>query len=119
MKLPNYALAYVPEAKITRYLLNEEHPVGVSKAQFFLRFGFTRETWQIFAAALVEHAAVNEIANTIVAEDGVRYAVEGIIRTPDGRNPYIRSTWIIETGSEIPRLTSAYPVDKDILNETD
>jgi hypothetical protein len=119
MKLPNHERAYVPEAKITNYLLNEDHPVGASKARFFLRFGFTKEAWQIFASALAEHAAAHEVSQILTAEDGVRYAVEGDLRTPDGRNPYIRSTWIIETGSELPRLTSAYPIDKEMPNETD
>jgi hypothetical protein len=40
MKLPNAHLATVPEAKVTRYLLNPAHPAGGSKATFFLRFGF-------------------------------------------------------------------------------
>lgn len=41
MKLPNAELAIVPEQKITLYLLDPTHPVGGSKASFFLRFGFT------------------------------------------------------------------------------
>ncbi|WP_334311733.1 DUF6883 domain-containing protein [Kamptonema animale] len=29
----------------------------------------------------------------------------------DGRKPFVRSVWFIETGGEIPRLISAYPPD--------
>ena len=41
MKLPNAAHAIVPERKVTLYLLNPAHPIGGSKATFFLHFGFT------------------------------------------------------------------------------
>ena len=43
MKLPNTELAFVPEEKITRYLLNPAHPAGGGRAVSFLRFGFTAE----------------------------------------------------------------------------
>ena len=42
MKLPDLENAYVPEAKIVKYLLNLEHVRGgKDKAVFFMRFGFT------------------------------------------------------------------------------
>ena len=36
MKLPNREEAIVPEAKITLYLLNTQHPKGRGKAKFFV-----------------------------------------------------------------------------------
>jgi hypothetical protein len=40
MKLPNLENAYVPEAKIVKYLLNLEHKQGgKDKAVFFMRCG--------------------------------------------------------------------------------
>jgi hypothetical protein len=63
MKLPNIENAYVPEAKLVKYLLNIEHPSGgKDKAIFFMRFGFTVEDWEVMATALLAHAATYEVA---------------------------------------------------------
>lgn len=44
MQLPYLEQAYIPEAKIVKYLLNLEHTGGGrEKAIFFMRFGFTLE----------------------------------------------------------------------------
>jgi hypothetical protein len=43
--LPNAANATLDDAKISQYLLNPAHPVGGSKAKFFLSRGFTQANW--------------------------------------------------------------------------
>jgi hypothetical protein len=30
----------------------------------------------------------------------------------DGRNPLVRAVWFIETGEAIPRLVTAYPLER-------
>jgi hypothetical protein len=42
----------------------------------------------------------------------MRYTVEGNIRSPDRRNPFIRSVWFIEEDETIPRLVTAYPISE-------
>ncbi len=111
MKLPNYERAIVPQKKITEYLLSLTHRDGKSKAKFFLRFGFSVDTWEIRATALLRHAADHELAKIEESPFGTRYVVEGEILAADGRKPFVRSVWFIETGGEIPRLISAYPLD--------
>jgi hypothetical protein len=111
MKLPHLENASVPKAKIVKYLLNLEHQQGGrDKAVFFMRFGFTIEAWEILAQALIAHAQSHEIASTMSLPERVHYVIEGEIRSPDGRNPQIRSVWVIETDSTTPRFVSAYPV---------
>lgn len=56
MKLPNVENALVPKPKITDYLLSFTHRDGRSKAQFFIRFGFSAENWETLANALLHHA---------------------------------------------------------------
>ncbi len=110
MKLPNLDRAIVPQAKLTQYLLSMTHPYGRHKAAFFLRFGFRSESWKALASALKAHAEEHDIA---VAEDtpfGTRYNVEGILRTPDARNPVVRVIWFVERGEDRPRLVTAYPL---------
>ncbi|VXD25372.1 DUF6883 domain-containing protein [Planktothrix paucivesiculata] len=111
MKLPNYRQAIVPQKKITEYLLSPTHPDGKSKANFFLRFGFTVNSWEIMAKAFINHAADHELAKIETSPFGTRYVIEGILMTPDGRNPEVRSVWFIATGDDNPRLVSAYPLE--------
>lgn len=64
----------------------------------------------MLAAALNQHACENEVARIEHSPFGQRYVVEGPIFAPDGRTPTIRAIWFIETGEEIPRFVTAYPL---------
>ncbi len=111
MKLPHHENAYVPEAKIVKYLLNVEHKQGGrEKAAFFMRFGFTIEAWQVLADALLAHAAAHEVASSSEKPGVTNYAIEGMLNTPDGRQPVVRTVWALEAGSQAPRFVTAYPV---------
>ena len=110
MNLPRAEEAVVPRNKVENYLLHLAHPVGGGKAQFFLRFGFRREDWNILADALRRHARENPVAHSVADADGVTYLVEGPIQTPSGRAPRVRSVWLMETGELAPRFISAYPL---------
>ena len=110
MKLPNAEQAVVPQNKIENYLLHLGHADGGSKARFFLGFGFQREAWLVLAEALRRHASENPVTNSITDADGVTYLVEGLLETPSGRRPRIRSIWLLETGELAPRFITAYPL---------
>ncbi len=62
MLLPNADQAVVEKAKITEYLLSLDHPDGRSKAEFFARFGFRRQHWEVLAEALRAHGAAYPVA---------------------------------------------------------
>ena len=118
LKFPNAHQARIERAKVINYLLSTSHPDGQSKAAFFARFGFEAEQWQRFAAALRDHGARNEIAEMTVSDYGTRYSVDGIIETPDGRNPYVRTVWIIDKANDAPRLVTAYPLRREDARRT-
>jgi hypothetical protein len=80
----------IPRKKITGYLLSPSHRDGRGKAAFFARFGFTADSWQTLAGALLQHAATHEVAK-----------VEA--------SPVVRVIWFIDSGEEIPRFVTAYP----------
>ncbi len=86
------------------------HRDGRHKAAFFLGFGFTADVWQTLAAALVKHAADHEVAKAENTPFGTRYVVEGKIETPYGRTPSIRSVWFLESGQDVLRFVTAYPL---------
>lgn len=112
MKLPNKAQAYVPDTKITEYLLSEKHESGKDKAAVFIRWGFTREAIDLFRNALLQHAQERDVSNAIDTPFGVKYELICEIQTPDSSNPCLISIWIIEEGSVSPRLVTAYPAKR-------
>ena len=87
MKLPNLTEAVIPQAKVVDYLLSSSHPNGRHKAAFFIRYGFTPVSWQIFSDALIEHAAAHDLSGTEHERWGIRYTVEGTLTTPSGSSP--------------------------------
>jgi hypothetical protein len=111
LKLPGLANAYVPQAKVVDYLLNPEHTGGgKDKAQFLVRFGFTIERWEVLATALLDHAHAYEVISSIATPQGVNYAIDGRLITPDGRYPLMRTVWTVDTDSIAPRFVTTYPV---------
>jgi hypothetical protein len=113
MKLPNYEQVVMTREKVVDYLLSDTHRDGRHKAAFFKRFGFTATAWERAAWALREHAAEHDVIRVETSPYGQRYVIEGIIRSPDGRDPFIRTIWFIETGEETPRFVTAYPARRN------
>ncbi len=111
-KLPNAHRAEVARSKVVDYLLSTWHPRGAAKARFFLRFGFDSDRWIEFANALKQHAVSGEVTSTVETAHGICYQVDGVIETPDGRNPQISTVWQIDWGYENPRILTAYPLDR-------
>jgi len=110
VRMPNADNAVIPDAKIGGYLLSATHRDGKHKARFFELFGFTAEDPAALADALRQHIADHEVALVEPTPYGVRYVVERIMTTPDGRTPWVRSVWFIDKGQEIPGLATAYPL---------
>lgn len=108
MKLPHAELAVVESAKITEYLLNPAHPDNGGKAGFFLSLGFSREDWQVLAAAFRAMAEDLTVTSSLASPHGVKYIVEGNIETPSGKVPRVRTVWIVDRGRDTPRLVTAY-----------
>ena len=111
MKLPNAERAMVPGRKITHYLLSTTHRDGRHKAEFFCGFGFKLESWEMLAAALLDHARNHEVVEIVPAPFGRNFVIEGALRAPDGRAPKVRAVWFIAKGQENAALATAYPLD--------
>lgn len=110
MKLPNADRAIVAESKVVRYLLSADHPDGRSKATFFSGFGFRAQQWGAFARALLDQGSTGDVTTVAKSEYGTKYSVDGSIRTPDGRNPRVRTVWITDSEHAAPRLITAHPL---------
>ncbi len=112
MKLANPDLLIVEQEKITDYLLNAAHPDNGGKAQFFFSAGFSREGWQMLAAAFQQLAGTFLVTKKVESAHGIKYVVDGKMTTPSGKMCEVRTIWIIDKGEKMPRLVTAYPNEK-------
>lgn len=109
--IPNAQNARVALEKITEYLLVPDHPANHGKAEFFFRFGFDREAPEIMRASLLRHAREGEVDEVSATPFGTEYALEGPLRTPDGRDPLVRTVWLWRTEERI-HLITVYPSER-------
>lgn len=109
MKLPAGDTAYVPNEKITEYLLCVTHPVGYSKAFFFRELGFNESNSELLEQALLNIARESDVVETKNTDYGVKYILEGAIKSPLGIMRIIRIVWIVEINHTRPRFITAYP----------
>ena len=107
MELPDADRATVAREKITAYLLVPR--ATNDKAGFFERFGFSVDRWEDFARLLRQHAMSGRVTEICHNPYGATYAVEGMMDTPSGRRIFVRSMWMIDVGSNVPRFTTAMP----------
>ena len=112
MELPFIDRLRVEQSKLTGYLLNET--TGRGKAAFFFSLGFRADAWETLAEALKAQARANPVAWVVDSPYGKRYSVDGEIKTPDNRRPRprVRTVWIVESGSQAPRLITAHPIEE-------
>ena len=113
MKLPNYEKALISQVKITGILLSMARPEKRERAKFFFDLGFSVEGWQELAQALRRHAANHSVAKVEDSSFGLQYVIDGIILTPSGETPLIRSIWFVPTGESVPRFITAYPIQAE------
>jgi hypothetical protein len=64
MKLPGRDRAFIPERKLTAYLLSLSHPVGRAKARFFRRFGFDASNTDLLRDELLALARQADVVRT-------------------------------------------------------
>jgi hypothetical protein len=97
----------IDESKVVGYLLS--HSNGQGKAAFFLGLGFLPQAWTVLAEALKQQAQSHPIVSEVDSIYGTRYSVDGELQTPSGKHPRVRTVWILESGSDEPRLITAHP----------
>jgi hypothetical protein len=111
VKLPNAHLALVDRHKVVEYLLRGAHPDNGGKARYFTALGFSVEQPERLIAALRALAGAGEVIEVVSSAHGEKYVVEGWLaaQTEETRQRLVRSVWIIDRGSDVPRLVTAYP----------
>ena len=108
MYLPNKENAEIPDKKLTHYLFARFHSIGKHKARVLQSAGFTDP--EILKKELLKLAQTENVTNMIETKFGMKYIIDGTIKTPDGYFFDVRTIWIIEHGKTIPRSVTLYPL---------
>ena len=110
MKIPNAERAVVDIRKLRDYCLNSEHNDGKHKARLFsAALGMGIEDAEVLRDALLQAVRTHEAQLGLHDVHGQRYTITFSLDWCN-RRAIIRSGWIIDRGSEIPRLVTAYPL---------
>ncbi len=108
--IPNVENARVEDSKLHGYLLSLSHPEGGAKARFYESIGFTIDNAEELRIELLRIARAFDVVEISTDEFGVKYVVEGILIDKQGRGIPLLTVWVIDTGTDFPRLVTAYPL---------
>lgn len=110
MLIPNAENAVVDICKLRDYCLNLEHDDGKHKARLFSSIlGMTADSAEELRQTLLEVVKTHESHLGKQDEFGQRYTLDFAIKWQN-RSATLRSGWIVEHGSEVPKLTTCYPL---------
>jgi hypothetical protein len=108
MKLPNPHKAVVEIGKLRDYSLNVNHTVGKHKARVFkAALGLTVQQADWLRNRALEVAVTGDARPGTSSVFGDTYVIDAWI-TYKGRTALVRFSWIVEFGTDFPRLTSCY-----------
>jgi hypothetical protein len=108
MVLPNAERAVVDIAKLRDYSLNSQHEAGKHKARVFKSaLGITADDARWLRNRILESVQTAEAVVRPASPFGINFVVDIIIER-EGRKALVRTAWIVEFGTDFPRLTSCY-----------
>ncbi|MEH2052282.1 DUF6883 domain-containing protein [Nostoc sp.] len=106
--IPNAENAVVDIRKLRDYCLNPEHDEGKHKARVFSStLGITADDAEELRQIILKVVKTHEVLLQRCDEFGQRYTLDFTLEWQN-RSATIRSGWIIEEGSDVPRLTTCY-----------
>ena len=110
MKLPNAERAVVEIGKLRDYSLNSQHESGKHKARVFKSaLGLTADDAEWLREKILSAAQTLEAVARDDSPFGSNFAVDFLVER-EGRTALVRTLWIVEFGTDFPRLTSCYVV---------
>ncbi|URF02678.1 DUF6883 domain-containing protein [Cupriavidus campinensis] len=107
--LKNAENAVIDSRKIVSYALDSTHPVGGNKAIVFeSALGFNQSNADGLLAQLQQGVTKYPATLGKVDQFGQRFTVDIPVTGPNGKTVPVRTGWIYDPGSSVPRLTTAY-----------
>jgi hypothetical protein len=110
MKLPNKENVDIPLPKLLGYLLSETHPIGKFKAKYLRSVGYNETNVDLLKQDLIAVAQTEDVNEVISSTHGVKYIIDGTMKTPSGVFIKMRTVWIIDKGQKYPRFVTSYPL---------
>jgi len=108
--IPNAENAVVDIRKLRDYCLNPEHDKGKDKARLFSSIlGMTTDNAEELRQIILKVVKTHQVRLGRRDEFGQRYTLDFTLKWQN-KSTTIRSAWIIEEGSDVPRLTTCYPL---------
>lgn len=108
MKLPNAERAVVKLEKLTEYSLNSAHDKGGHKARVFAAaLGITIADAEWLREEILRVARDGDATLTKTSIFGRHYEIDALIAHGE-QAAVVRTAWIIDAGSDFPRLISCY-----------
>ena len=108
MKLPNPHKAVVEIEKLRDYSLNPNHPVGKHKAKVFrAALGLTPQDSDWLREQALDVALTGDAVPGSSSSFGNKYLIDAVVEH-GCMSALVRFCWIIEFGTDFPRLTSCY-----------
>ncbi len=98
--------------KITDFLLKADHPDNKGRDKFFRDFGFTPNSPEILARALIQQPrGAYRFKRQTGRVSEVRLVSDGSIETPDGRGAQVRTVWSYDD-APTARFLTVIPLDR-------
>ena len=111
-RLRNAARAVISPEEFARYCLNPLSRQGRHKARVFkAALGYDLSNYSALIAAIRDGILKRPAAYQSETPHGRRWRVDLPISGPAGR-ARVRTSWLYEEGSDVPRLTTAYVIGK-------
>ena len=106
---PDWRLVVIDPAKLVEYALNSDHPRGRHKARIFRSaLGFDVTNVDALVDALRDGVLRHSARPSGHDAFGDFYTIDLDVAGPTGSSGTIRTIWIVETGSSVPRLVTLY-----------
>lgn len=107
--LPDYKQAQIPDSKIVGYALNRNHPVGVNKAIAFEKhLGYNLSNSDKLIDEIRKGLARYKASARAQTKYGQPYEVSMVLKGANGQYAKVKSGWIVDEGSNFPRMTTVY-----------
>ena len=108
MKNPNFDRAQVDLAKLRDYSLNPEHEAGGHKARVFrAALGLTIKDAEWLREQVLAIAREGEANEGGPSPFGKKFVIDAEL-TRNEQHAIVRTVWMIENGTDFPRLVSCY-----------
>jgi hypothetical protein len=110
MNLPDAGSAVVDIGKLRDYSLNPQHESGKHKARVFKSaLGLTADDAECLRERILSAAQTEEAVARPDSPFGANYVIDVFVERK-GRTALVRTAWIVEFGTDFPRLTSCYVI---------